>query len=248
MRKLILSIIVFSILNFASELKAQCTPDTSIHSTGVYPSVLDTAEIDVQYNQVIQFYINKDTTVVFSGNTLNATIDSLTVTGVKGMPAGFTYQCNNGSCTVSGGTTGCVTLKGKAVHLQGGTYPLTVYLTIYAKVMLGPIPVGQTVYDSTSKYQIVVRTPAGVAELNKTREVFIYPNPAKDNLQVYILNSSANFKYQIFNISGALVQKGETNGFEPIKEIALNPLNKGIYLLQLNDNGRQYLKKFVVGE
>ncbi len=246
MRKLILSIIVFSILNFASELKAQCTPDTSIHSTGVYPSVLDTAEIDIQYNQVVQFYINKDTTVVFSGNTLDATIDSITVTGVKGMPTGFTYQCNNGTCTVSGGTTGCVTLKGKAAHLQGGTYPLTIYLTVYAKVMLGPIPVGQTVYDSTSKYQIVVRTPAGISEMIETRQVIIYPNPAKDILQVYIQNSSVNFSYQIYNLSGALVQKGETNGFEPIKEIALNPLNKGVYLLKLNDNGKQYLKRFVV--
>ncbi len=248
MKKILVSIIALSILSFSTKVKAQCTPNNSIVTTGIFPAVLDSGVIGVPYSQVIQFHIIKDTTVYVPqlGTSVNATIDSLVITGVKGMPAGFTYQCNNVWCRVSGGTTGCATFKGTPVSGQGGIYPLTVYLSIYAKAMLGPVPVGQTVTDSNSRYFMVIKTPTGVGELGVANQLVVYPNPAKENIQVYLPNNPENFTYQIFNISGSLIQKGETSGFEPVKEISLNTLDKGIYLLQVISNNKYYLKKFVV--
>ncbi len=232
---------------FAAEVKAQCTIDTSIHTTGVYPSFIDSAEIGVAYNQVIQYHMTSDTTVVYNGNSYDARIDSMWITSIKGLPAGFHYVCPNPTCNIMGGETGCVKLNGTAVPLQGGIYPLVVYVSIHA-TLKGGLPVPFTVPDSVTKYYMVVKTPLGVSMVDASSKVVIYPNPATDQLQVYLPNASENFMYQIYNLSGELVQKGNTSGFDPIKEITLGHFNKGVYLLQLNDNGRQYLKKFVIGE
>ncbi|MBC7382614.1 MAG: T9SS type A sorting domain-containing protein [Bacteroidia bacterium] len=243
MKKIILSIIAFSLLSFATEIKAQCTPDSSIHTTGTYPSYLDTAKVGVMYNQIIQYHITKDT--MYAGN--GVTIDSMWITGVKGLPVGFTYTCFSPRCSIKGGQTGCVNLKGTPVANSSRNYPLTVYFSIRA-TLKGSLPIGQTISDSVTKYYIVVKSPAAVEEVGANNTVLVYPNPAKENLQVYIPNEGKNFSYQIFNLTGTLVQKGETNGFEPVKEIGLNQLSQSVYLIHINDNGKQYLKKFIVGE
>src|SRR4051812_1294579 len=109
---------------------AQCIPDTSIthNEAGIYPDSatgLPHAVVGVAYSTVIQLKVLTDTSGV--------TVDSIDITNVTGLPAGFTYQCTPSSCHFPGGSDACILLTGPAptVAMAGQIYPLTVNATLY---------------------------------------------------------------------------------------------------------------------
>jgi len=68
----------------------------------------------------------------------------------------------------------------------------------------------------------------------------IYPNPVRDILHVQS-KSWENVNYEIFHITGTLVQKGKlSNG-----NINVNNLNKGIYIISITQNGKKSNFKFI---
>jgi hypothetical protein len=63
----ILIVIAFTIYNTLN-LNAQCTPDLSHKTSGVIPAVLPAGNVGQSYEQVLQFYIVKDTVVTIPGS------------------------------------------------------------------------------------------------------------------------------------------------------------------------------------
>jgi len=246
MRKTLFTILTICAFNLPFLSFGQCTPDTSFKSSGTLPAVLDTARVGVLYQQVIQYHITKDTTVFVEGiGTINAKIDTLWITGVVGMPDGFTYSCHNSECKILGGTTGCATLTGTATQAQAGIYPLIVLIKIRATAMVGPVPVGQTVNDTNARYSIVVDGITGENKIENNDDLLIYPNPAKEELQVYVpaLKEAAN--YAIKNMQGQVVLKGQLLGNGEVSKIGLNQ-GKGIYFIEINTESKQLVRKFSI--
>lgn len=68
----------------------------------------------------------------------------------------------------------------------------------------------------------------------------IYPNPVKDILNVQS-KSYENVTYEIFHITGQLVQKGKLES----GKIDVNRLNKGIFIISLNRDGKKSNLKFI---
>jgi hypothetical protein len=68
---------------------AQCVPDASIKSSGVF--LLHCLQLRQMWltAKFFSFISPKDTIFNYLGQNINATIDSLFITGVKGMPAGL---------------------------------------------------------------------------------------------------------------------------------------------------------------
>lgn len=73
---------------------------------------------------------------------------------------------------------------------------------------------------------------------SKTNNLKIYPNPATD----YLVTSEGG-RYQIFNLLGEVVANGQTTADA---KISLNGLIQGIYILNLQTDGKNYVHKFSV--
>lgn len=249
MKKILLQIAFLITISSISVIGtiAQCVPDASIKSSGVFPSALPAATPNVAYSQVLQFYITKDTIFNYLGQNINATIDSLFITGVKGMPAGFSYACHNANCGIKGGSNGCVTITGTATSAMKNTnYPLVVMLKIKgtANTILGPV--SQTINDSNSKYAIYVQSASNVSELADNNIISLYPNPAKDKLEINIsgIAYQNNAEAAIIDMNGREVMKKSINAVKT--EIEITGLTKGVYFVKLvNESGYLKTVKFI---
>ena len=247
MNRILLSIIAISLLSLTQFAKAQCVPDPAIKTSGTFPAVLADAKVGEPYEQVIQYFIVKDTTVFVQqlGQTVNAKIDTLWITGVVGMPDGFIYSCHNKDCKITGGTGGCAKLSGTPKSGQAGIYPLIVLIQIRATAFLGPLPIGQTVNDSNSRYAIIVNSAAGTNELVNTENLIVYPNPAKENVQFYLPEYRGEASVFIYNMSGQLVQTKNLELNRTVESIDLQELPAGLYQLNLATSKGSFTKKFI---
>jgi len=206
------------------KLQAQCTADTTIKVPGFYPNTLPDAYEQIDYSEIIQFKIVKDTNVIFAGNPVTANIDSAIVAGVNGMPPGMTFQLNKVSKSYTPKEVGCALVSGKPT--KSGTYNLVILLRLYAKISGFPI----SRVDSIKNFKIVVRKDA-VVDFVSTSNEFVFPNPIKGNLFTLKLNESWQAsKLCIYNNCGQiletkLIDKNEQN-------IEFNH-PKGFYILSL---------------
>lgn len=236
---------VFAINTYAN---AQCTPDTLLVNTGVYPAVLPDAQVGQSYEQILQFHVTKDTMVTIPiFGTTKADIDSFTIVQVNGIPNGMSFQCNTLNCAIPGGGNGCADIKGTPT--QKGVFPLEIVLKI--KVSIG-IFGSQTVYDTLTAYSINVNSAVSIknAIQNENFNYQIFPNPIlynQFNLSVWNKNSTQCI-VKLYNIQGALVAMQLVNlnaGFNQ-QNIQLDGISKGIYLLQIENESNQFHEKIVV--
>ncbi len=77
---------------------------------------------------------------------------------------------------------------------------------------------------------------------NQLSDISIYPNPVKDYLNI-LIKSPLNSQISIFDMRGRLM-KSEIVLNENTK-IGVNELNHGVYLIRVQNNGNQYVQKFV---
>ena len=103
---------------------AQCTPDASYTISGIYPTALPDAPADQPYSQTL---------TVVSGATvpgIGIPLTSYEVTGITGMPAGFTYECVPSDCIFLPNSSGCILVSGNPTQTDVGVYPVVVSLLI----------------------------------------------------------------------------------------------------------------------
>jgi hypothetical protein len=82
--------------------------------------------------------------------------------------------------------------------------------------------------------------PLAVADNNFTK-FSVFPNPVNQELYVSGASPAELVRYHIYAVDGKLMQKGEvTNG-----QIFCDQLNKGLYFLQLESNGKTETKKII---
>lgn len=81
-----------------------------------------------------------------------------------------------------------------------------------------------------------------VNEFEKNNAISIYPNPAKNNLKVSLLNKNLlNNGYQIIDINGRIISEGSIKN--DVSEINISDLSKGIYFLKIKN--LNITKKFI---
>jgi len=126
---------------------AQCTPDASITVPNIYNpegttevvSGLDTlfflppATPDMSYEAVFNMLVPTDTLVDLTdfgvpGGVLTVALIDLSLTGIEGLPEGFTYSCDNAECAWPPLVPGCIAITGFPTLDQVGEYPLTVLI------------------------------------------------------------------------------------------------------------------------
>ena len=244
--KIIIAFIGIFLIN--SFVNAQCTPDTLLVNTGVYPAILPAARVGQTYAEILQFHVTKDTMVTIPiFGTTKANIDSFTIVNVNGIPNGMSFQCNTLNCAIPGGGNGCADIKGTPT--QKGVYPLEIVLKI--KVSIG-IFGSQTVYDTLTAYSLIVNSPVSIKNSyqNENFNYQIFPNPIVNNqFNLSVWNKkSTHCTVKIYNMQGALValQLVYLNAGFNQQNIQLDGIAKGIYLFQIENENNQFHEKVVV--
>ena len=80
---------------------------------------------------------------------------------------------------------------------------------------------------------------SGLADINENPEFALYPNPVANELNVSFLNSKG-YTFRITNILGQQIRKGELSE----SPIDVSALNKGIYVIELDNGAKRIVKKF----
>lgn len=82
-----------------------------------------------------------------------------------------------------------------------------------------------------------------INEANNKIELSLFPNPAKNKLNV-LTDKFSTPDYKIFDINGKVVLESKLQVIETI--INIETLQAGIYFIELKENGQKVVKKFIV--
>lgn len=222
-----------------------CTPDPAYTQTGVYPDSLPKAKVNVPYNAFLTAVIPADTTV--SGVT--ATVDSVKITNITGLPTGITYATNPANGVIQGGSKGCIAFTGTVVDTAlKGTYPLTISATAYGKIY-GTMPV-EIPYDFTD-YKLIVEAGTGIKDFSKSAfEVnSIFPNPASNLANISLYSNEASFvSVNIKDITGRIVFSNDydINSGDNLLKLNISSLPEGIYFCSIVKDRSIVTRKLVI--
>lgn len=250
-KKLLLS--AFSIALSAGVAFAQCTPpDPNTTAPGFYPepgSPLAHGESGMAYSQVFTFEVPSDTTVDFQGFPVDASIDSISIDDITGLPAGLSFDCSNADCFYDAMETGCIDVSGTITD-PDGTYGITVMVTFYGTALGGSVATEQAGSLPFGEYDIVVGD-VSIEEglkLNKFDLVQNYPNPFdKSTLISFSSDANKTVDFTVYNVLGEKVKeqkidaKRGLNQFEFISEYP-----SGVYIYSLNDGEKTLTKRMII--
>ena len=250
--KRLLVLVLLSLISTV-KLKAQCTPDTSINTAGVYPDSatgLASAVVNMAYNQVIQIRVPLDTlaTIVFGGIpfTVNVAIDSIQLNSFNGLPPGLSLSCSTPNCTYPGNSNGCALISGTPTDT--GLFPITAILTAYAHPL--GLPYSQS--DTIQYYSIYVSSTTGLSETNAN--VFSVsqnaPNPVSDIASInYTIPRPSMVLFKLSNLIGKQVYQSTISALAGNNNYRLDTKDfaPGNYLYSVEFDNQIITKSMVIG-
>jgi hypothetical protein len=110
-------------------------------------------------------------------------------------------------------------------------------------LMIGNIGGGLNFYASIPSPVDTIHT--GLGELPNTG-IKVYPNPAKDelNFDTYVMRES--MVYEVVDIMGRVVLKGDVNHFYATCSINTQTLSQGMYFLKLQGSSQSFVSRFLI--
>lgn len=236
---------------------AQCTPDNSYTTAGIYPDTIPHAIVGQNYSEVLQFRVPTDSTFDYNGQPAYCTVTSVVIDSVNwsGLDSkGFSFACNPGNATFPGGSNGCLLISGTAptADMAGNIYPLTVYLTYHLKFG-GTIPfdTGQAITDFF--IQVDDSGSASIHGVNVAGfEVFQNtPNPFSTTTTIDFTSPSATtYNFLVYNMLGEVVYSKNVDARKGINKVNFSAasLKEGIYLYSLGNDKAKVVKRMTVSK
>jgi hypothetical protein len=240
------------LLSFALALNCSlwaqpCTPNPAIGSGLMHPDTLPFAMVGYKYYQVLTFRVPKDSTLVYNGFPVQATVDSARLIFMGGIPPGFSYECTPASCTWRGGTLGCATFFGRTDSPSvAGKYPIKIYIQSWIKAAGTDF----IRVDSSSNYNFRVLAYNGGIEIEKAQTLKVYPNPAKHFVKVDLENLQSELStLEMLDMQGKAVYKkvfDKPADYYITEEIAIGSFSPGLYIIRLSTGDKIALNKILV--
>jgi hypothetical protein len=95
-----------------------------------------------------------------------------------------------------------------------------------------------------SRFRIVYQAPLSADDMNSL-VVGVYPNPVQEGLfTIELTNTNAPASYSLTNLLGQEVQKGMLMALT--NAIPVHDLSEGVYLLQVNQEGKRFTTKLMI--
>lgn len=95
-----------------------------------------------------------------------------------------------------------------------------------------------------SRFRIVYQAPLSADDLNNL-VVGVYPNPVHESLfTIELANTNAPARYSLTNLLGQVVQEGSLVSLT--NAIPVHDLSEGMYLLQINQEGKRFTTKLMI--
>ncbi len=249
MKKLLLSSLVICAGIFNTQAQT-CTPGANFADStyGAWPDTVQNFPAgltNVFYSTDLNFKV--PATVIDaldpSGQFVGSPIQSFTVTGVDGLPAGLNYACNISNCTFNGGANGCANLYGTTA--TAGTYSLTINIdaTVLITLVPGfpPTPVTQgTTFDG---YKVVIGVAGNIEQV--IAPVTVSPNPAMNELNINGISPSMKAStISITNIEGKVVASKSVSS-SAAQSFDLSSMKAGIYFVNVYHTSGVETVKFI---
>ncbi|WP_234111440.1 reprolysin-like metallopeptidase [Chryseobacterium sp. R2A-55] len=127
-----------------------------------------------------------------------------------------------------------------AVPSNAYTGPKTVGMRVALRYSTPQItPCGSYTYGEVEDYAVKITSNLAVNDAVKSEGVKVFPNPAVDLLNIVKISDKAT--YLITNMAGQVVSKGQVTG----NKVQVSNLEKGVYMISINDNGQVSQVKFI---
>ncbi len=253
MRKIFFAVACMFIISVNSF--AQCIPDTSItHNVpGFYPDSatgLPHAIVGVPYSTVMQFKVLTDTNISLGGGApIHATVDSIIITGVTGLPPNYTYTCTPANCHFSGGSDGCITLFGPApdTAMAGLSYSIIVNVTAYGHAGFIPAQIPTNI----NRYRIVVDQLTAVSSLSLTKFDVAqnYPNPFRTSSEISFSSPGNDFlTFKVADLLGKILVSKTVYATKGLNKITLSAkdFEAGIYIYTIGNSKNSITRRMIV--
>ena len=252
MKKIIFTLVIFLTTHV---LYAQCTPDMSITSPGIYPDEitnLPEAYVGQPYIAQIDVLTPLDTSVSLSGLNVNVTIDNIELTSVTGLPNNFSYSCNPPTCIFPGGSYACAEIfsTSNPTSADIGYYPLT--MTTSTLAINVPLIGSITQLDTVDYFYIDISNTAATIEqlTNSTLKILdVYPNPVSNqaNFQ-FVIGKSEHVDFYIIDCLGKIISYKKIHAVTGVNKFQfdLSEFSEGIYSYSFVTSNKFISKKLFV--
>ncbi|MDX9751216.1 MAG: T9SS type A sorting domain-containing protein [Flavobacteriales bacterium] len=223
----------------AGAAHAQCTPDPLYTDSlfGVWPDTTTNfagGTVGVLYAQSLDLKVPTDAGVVDPAYSF-ATIDSIALTDIDGLPPGLSVACasqTSAPCTFLAGQLGCGVISG--VPTTAGTYELTINIMAHGNAF----GTGLSLPYSFSGYRIVVAGEVGVSELGAAQhgEARNVPNPFSSRTTIeFALAEAGAAQVRVFTLVGEEVWSRPVDGRPGLNKVVFESgdLGDGVYLYKV---------------
>lgn len=187
---------------------------------------------------------NFNENLLFKNGTYNLAIE------YRGLPAAGTLQ----PMQLTGTSAQSYELRIKTENYSNSN--LTPYLENTQTGVLTAIPtdgsevivpftgIAATSAAPDSRFRIVYQSPLSADDLNNL-VVGVYPNPVHESLfTIELTNTNAPARYSLTNLLGQVVQEGSLVSLT--NAIPVHDLSEGMYLLQINQEGKRFTTKLMI--
>jgi Secretion system C-terminal sorting domain len=256
-------------LYFQSQAQVACLADTARYrdsTAGVFPLPYDAqlspsgginrpACLGKPYRFV--FTVKVSDSISVSGTRLALDSIRLAPSGaITGLPVGMSYACNPPSCSFVKNTYGCVLLNGTPAVSN----PLNNYnLVIAGSVVIQGFPLSQTFPGALSPGVYTLRLVAANSpdcppttqndEISLNSNLQLMPNPANEMIKIHFnALQTTDLNLKIIDLMGNIWQNEHLRASKGEQNLSINTFTmpNGIYLLQMQHEGKTFIKRFAV--
>ena len=138
--------------------------------------------------------------------------------------------------------------------ISGGTPPYQVFwstldtartitLTVQQEQVVNVMVVDAMQNFSMAQKHIYLKFPPGIGEITN-RDLLITPNPSDGKFRITASGFPVTGEMKIFSVIGTIIRERETVSEGSV--IDLTGLPEGVYILQLNSNGKLFYQRLIL--